>query len=104
MKTWLERLNWWNIKGNPEQVLKDEQVAEMCQFASSIKDENTLYKLYEMAAFKILEMYAEIEVKAISDTDKLNMVCNEDFKNNLTKYILIIEAIKKILKNRKNEK
>lgn len=103
MKTWLERLNWWNIKGDPEYVLKDEQVEEMCQFANNIKDEHTLYKLYEMATFKILEMYAEIEVKTVSDTDKLNMVCTEDFKNNLTKYILIIDAIKKTLKNRKDK-
>lgn len=102
MKTWLERLNWWDINGDLEQVLKDEQVEEMCQFANNIQDENTLNKLYEMATFKILEMYAEIEVKAVCDTDKLNMVCNEAFKNNLTKYILIIEVIKKILKNRKN--
>lgn len=82
---------------------RDSQIDHLCQFIDKIKDEEILQHFYEMASFKILEKYAELELESPFDNKRENLEKSKEFKENIAKYILIIDAIKRTLANRKDQ-
>ena len=82
---------------------RNSQIDHLCQFTDEIQDEKQLRTLWEMASFKILELYADIEIKSTCEVDKINRKRMNEFKEELAKYILIIDAIKRTLANRKDQ-
>lgn len=75
---------------------RNAQIDHLCQFTNEVNKE-ALNNLWQMAVFKILEKYAEIE---IDDPFGPNNENSEEFRKEILKYILIIEAIKKTIKTK----